>query len=131
VCHEHHVHHYYHTAPPTVKEITRKKLAKKLDKINATPEAAIERKEEKILKEAIKEVETIKESIPVPTPMAAPLAKAPKVTKIPAYTASESPDEAPFIKSIVTVSNPDVQEKDVVEVDKPESRVDEDLRSVV
>ena len=43
-------------------------MAKKLKKVHADPESAIKRKECKILKESIKEVEKIKEEIPVPTP---------------------------------------------------------------
>ena len=105
-------------------------------KIHANPEYAIKRKEEQILKEGIKEVEKIKEEIPVPTPMSVPLAKAPTPVKSPwvgALETEEAKEEgAPAPKApVVTVEDPNVTENKVVEVEKPETRADVDERSVI
>jgi len=106
-------------------------LAHKLKKAGANPECAIERKEEKILHEAIKEVEKIKEETPVPTPMSVPLTKAPSVPVVKVPELAKNEDSEPIKAPPVTVEDPMVPEKKVVEVDKPESRVDVDERSVI
>jgi len=74
------------------------------------------KEKKKIMKEAIKEVEKIKEATPVPVPESVPLAKAPSV--LGGFKAAP-------------VEDPTVAEEKVVEVDKPESRTDVDNRSVV
>ena len=107
-------------------------MAHKLKKIGANPECAIKRKEEKILNEAIKEVEKIKEETPVPTPMSIPLTKAPSAVEVPTPMSVPLTKDPSVVKApTVTVEDPMVPENKVVEVDKPESRVDVDERSVI